>query len=306
MRFSLTLAPAARLPYGLARAKECARSTPALDPRWQKGLLSALALVLSALVLARTIAQANQAPALNWDMLPAMALALAWEENDQVEVHRSAYQHARDELAPETFRELTAPGVRQARSQDPAAFHEHLAFYRARVLYTLAVLVLYKLGAPLAAATWQVSLGAYALSSVLFALWARRRMPLALASIFALGIAHTPGLLKLASYSTADGMATFLLCLGAYLLVERRAFPAAALVFTLSILARPDSVILIFFLALALFLFEERERRPGIPALAGWLALSAAAYLAVQRFAGEYGWWPLFTTIVSRHSGTRA
>jgi hypothetical protein len=264
-----------------------------LEPRWKKALSSGLALCVFLLVLARTLRQVDRAPALNWDLVPAMALALSWEVADPLEVQRLTYEHARAELLPETFAELTAPGVRAGRYQDPAAFHEHLAFYRARVLYTLPVYLAWKLGSPLAAATWRVPLCAFALSAGLFVLWASRRLPLALAALFALGLAHTPGLLKLSGYSTADGVAVFLLCLGAFLLVERRSFAAGALSCTLSILARPDGVILVAFLALALFLCDRERPRPRL--LAGWLALSALAYLGLQRFAGEYGWWPVFT-----------
>jgi len=54
-------------------------------------------------------------------------------------------------------------------------------------------------------------------------------------------------------------------------------------------------VILIGFLAAALFVLCPREDRPTWRALAIWIALSAGLYLGVQRFSGEYGWWPLMT-----------
>ncbi len=264
-----------------------------MHPRWKKAA-GFLALALSALLLARTVAQISRRPVFNFDMLPAMALALEWELDDPVEVHRRTYEAAREELPAAAYRELVAPGVRQAREQDPAAFTEHLAFYRARVLYTSAVYLLWKLGAPLTSATWWVPLAAYVLVSALALAWASRHVPLALGCLFALGLAHTPALVMQAGFGTADGLATLFLCLGAYLLVERGSFRGGAAVLALSILARPDSVILVFFLALALVLLWERSSRPAWPWIAGWLVLSLVLYLAVQRFAREYGWWPLF------------
>jgi hypothetical protein len=228
-------------------------------------------------------------------MLPSMALAVAWDGGDPVEVHRLTYEHARAELAPEVYRELTAPGVREARAQDPAAFHEHLAFFRARVLYTLPVFLAWKCGAPLSAATWWVSLGAYVLCALVLLAWASRHLPLALAALFALGLAHTPALLTLASLSTADGVAALLVVGGAALLVEARAFWPGALVLVAAVLARPDAVILAGCLALALFAFDPYVPRPRRAWLGGFLAASALVYLGVQCFAGEYGWWPLFT-----------
>lgn len=256
----------------------------------------ALALALAILVLARTVVHLDREPALNWDMLPAMALALEWGEEDEVEVHRRTYEAARAELSPEAFADLSAGvAVRAARYQDPAAFHEHLAFFRSRVLYTLSIRALHAFGVPLTRATWWVPLGAFALGAVLFLLWSARYLPLALACVLALGLAHTPALLNQANTSTADGLATLLVLGGAYALLERRSFALGAVLLALAIGARPDSVILVGFLAAAAFFLYPLEERPAPRALAIWVLASAGLYLGLSRFAGEYGWWPLIT-----------
>jgi hypothetical protein len=256
----------------------------------------ALALALTALVLARTVRHLDRDPALNWDMLPAMALAVEWTEEDPVEVHRRTYEAARAELPPEVFADLSAGvAVRAARYRDPQAFHEHLAFFRSRVLYTLAVRGLHALGTPLTRATWWVPLGAFALGAALFVLWCARYLPLALACVLALGLAHTPALLNQANTSTADGLATLLVLGGAYALLERRSFALGAVLLALAIGARPDSVILVGCLAAAAFLLYPRDERPSLRVLAAWVLASAGLYLGLARFAGEYGWWPLIT-----------
>jgi len=268
-------------------------STSAPDPRWKSRAAGGVALVLFVLVLARGVFQATRAPALNWDMLPAMALALEWSEKDELEVHRRTYAAVRAELPPAAVAELTAPGVKQGRAQDPAAFHEHLPFYRARVLYTLAIAALHGLGAPLTAATWWIPIASYVATAALVLCWCARRLGLALGALFALALAETPALLTQARFSTADGLATLLVVAAGYLFVERRRFWPAAALLTLSLGARPDGVILIGFLAAAAWLGLEREERPRPGALAGWLGASALVYLGLTRFAGEYGWWPL-------------
>lgn len=264
-----------------------------MDPRWKKTLPGALALVLFVALLARTVLQLERAPALNADMLPAMALALEWEEKDPLELHRRTYALARAELPPERFAQLTAAGVLRARAEDPAAFHEHLPFYRGRVLYTLGIWALHRLGAPLSAATYWIPLACYALCAGLFLAWASRHLPLALAALFALGLAATPALLAQARLSTADGLGTLLTCLGAWALLERRSFALGAGFLTLAIAARPDALILVGCSAAALFALVPRAERPGAGVLGAWLALALALVLGLQRFSGEYGWWPL-------------
>ncbi|NOT29533.1 MAG: hypothetical protein HOP15_03685 [Planctomycetes bacterium] len=264
-----------------------------MNPRWKKTLPGALALVLFVALLARTVRQLERAPALNADMLPAMALALEWEEEDPLELHRRTYELARAELPPERFAQLTGSGVLRARAEDPAAFHEHLPFFRGRVLYSLATWALHRLGAPLTAATYWIPLACYALSAGLFLLWASRHLPLAFAALFALGLAATPALLVQARLSTADGLGALLVCLGAWAWLERRSFALAASCLTLAIAARPDALILVACIAAALFALVPRTQRPGLGVLGAWLAVSLALVLGLQRFSGEYGWWPL-------------
>lgn len=264
-----------------------------MQSRWLSTLLGLAASALFVLVLARTVRQLAQNPEHNWDMLPAMALALEWEEKDPVELHRRTYALAQSELPPAVFAQLTAAGVRATRAQDPAAFHEHLAFYRARVLYSIAVRFLHEQGLALSAATWWIPLGCYVLLALLVLAWAVSHLPPGLAALFALGIAHTPALLNQASTSSADGLATLFVALGAWALIERRLFFVAAPLFTLAIGARPDTVILIGFLAVALFLALPRDERPGVPALLLWVVASGGIVFWLSSFAGEYGWWPL-------------
>jgi len=261
--------------------------------RWTSALFSLLALALLSLGLLRTVKELAAHPALNWDMLPAMALALEWQEKDPAELHKQTYATAELELAPETYAALTTGGVREARATDPAAFHEHLPFYRARVLYSIAVRLLHEQGVKLSDATWWVPLGCWALAAFVFLGWAAGHVSLAVAALFALGLAHTPALLNQANTSSADGLAAVFVYFGAWALVERRLFYVAAGLFTLAIAARPDTLILIGFLTAALMVFTRGDERPNIVALLVWFAASAGVYFWLSSFAGEYGWWPL-------------
>jgi len=264
-----------------------------VQTRWLSALFGIAAVVLFFGVTARTVQQLARDPELNWDMLPAMALALEWEEKDPVELHKQTYALAQTELPPEAYAQLTGQGVRAIRAQDPAAFHEHLAFYRARVLYSIAVRLLHRQGMALSAATWWVPLGCYVCVSLLALAWAASHLSLGPAALFALGLAHTPALLNQANTSSADGMAALFVALGAWALIERNLFAVAAPLFTLAIGARPDTVILIGFLAATLFFVLPKDERPSPLALLLWVVASGVIVYWLSQFAGEYGWWPL-------------
>ncbi len=251
--------------------------------------------MLALLLLGRTVQRIP--PLWNWDVLGYMALALEWTEDDPVEVHRATYDAARSDLEPAVFRELTDQRVevRRARFQDAEAFTEHIAFYRARVLFTLLTRLLHGAGAPLPYAVWWLSLAAFAGTALLICRWLAGRTSLWSAVLGGLLLAHAPPLLVTARFATADGLGTLLACLGAYFLLERRRARVGAALLTISILTRPDAVILIGILAVALLWFERGAAdRLGLRFHGLWLLASALAYLGVQSFAGEYGWWPLF------------
>lgn len=263
--------------------------------RWKKSWTGALVAALCALLVLRSARQLAAAPALNYDLLGYVGLALEWGEGDPTVVHERTYATARAQLPAPVFQELTGTGVRATRAREAGAFTEHLAFFRARVLYTGLLAALGALGAPLVAATWWIPLAAWVLAAGLFGLWLARQLGVALGALLAFGLAHLPALLKQASYSTPDGLALLLVCLGAYLMLERRRFGFASAALLAAIAARPDTVILVGFLALALVACAPCAERPRLSALALFAGGGAALYLGLSRFAGEYGYWPLFS-----------
>jgi len=257
---------------------------------------SGLALAVFVTLVGWTALRTSERPVRNWDMLCYMALALEWGHDDPVEVHRLTYEAARDRLPPRLYQNMLFGGfqVRQARYQDPAAFTEHLAFYRARVLYTLPLYLAHLAGAPLVDTTWWISIGSWAVLALLILAWTRNYLPLPLAVVFAAVVAHVPPVLDAARFSTPDALTTLLTCAGIYCLAVRRSLFLGAVVLTGSLFVRPDNVILIVLLIVALFLLDDRDERPSRRFAVLWLALSVTIYLGLSRWSGHYGWWPVF------------
>jgi len=254
-----------------------------------------LVVVLCLLFCVRSVRQAAAvSPLYNWDMIPYIALAIAWEEDEPEVIHRRAYEAIADELPAEEFAKLVGGGVRRVRAEDPAAFYEHLAFYRARVLYNLPVYLLNKVfGVPFTNATWWMSRGAWFALAVLMAAWSMRALGWLWGIPIGTLLAHAPWLVAHMHYSSPDMQATLMTCLGLFLMIELRRDIAGAALLTAAIGVRPDTVILAVFLAGALWFFD-REGRPAPRFLGIWLVATFVAYFAVQAHAGAYGWWPLF------------
>jgi hypothetical protein len=265
-----------------------------LNSSLNQKLAGAICFVICMCFAVRTVTKIS--PAWNWDVMGYMGLTLEWESDDPLEVHRGTYAAAQAELPTPVFQSHAAGNkVLRARYEDPAVFTEHIAFYRARVLPTFLMSLLHRSGVPLTRSVWWLALGSFAATGLLMLLWLSRWMPFWVACIASTLMLHAPPLLGSASMATVDAFGTLLICAAAYLLLERRALKSAAALFTLSILARPDSIILIGILAGVVFLLERRDaQRPSLKFYGVWLAASAAAYLSVNAHAQAYGWWPLF------------
>ena len=256
-------------------------------------LAGLLGLAFFLLVAGWNLKRAADAPAYNWDMLGYMALALEWQEDDPLELHRTTYELARDELPREAFGSLLVGFPREPRARDPEAFHEHIAFYRSRVLYTGLVFALHKLGAPLSAATWWISLASAGLLALLTLMWAARYVPLPWAALGSAGLVSVPWFFQIASFSTPDALSAFLTCATVYALVVPRSLRWSAALSLALLLTRPDALILIGFLVASVYFLDRSESRPTPGLALLWLAGAAAVYWGVQSFGGAYGWWPL-------------
>ena len=169
-----------------------------------------------------------------------------------------------------------------------------LNFYRAGIFYTSPIHLLNSVfGVPYTAATYGLSRAAWIGLALLMCLWASRALGWEWGLPVGTLLAHAPWFIAHMGFSSPDLLATLFTCIGLYALVELRKDVLGAVLLTATIGIRPDTVILALVLAAAIWFFD-RERRPTIPFLAIWGVSCLAAYIAVSRYAGAYGWWPLF------------
>jgi hypothetical protein len=258
---------------------------------WKRSAGKLFVLALFALVLGRTVARAK--PFLNWDLLVYMALALEWEESDPLEVHRRTYAAAESELSAPEFRWLTGTGMMKARYEDPAAFHEHLGFFRSRVLYSGLLALVKRTGVPLTRVAHAVSLAAWVLCAVVFLAWTSRHLPFGIATATSILFAHSPPLLAATSYATADGLAAVVLLAGIWAFHERGARLLGGTLLVLAVLVRTDAIVFVLCWA-GLALLLERGARARVRALLATAAAGLVAYAGVTLWAGDLGWWRLF------------
>lgn len=235
----------------------------------QSGLVI-LVLLIAAVFLARK-------PYYNWDMFPYMALVMRQHDVPFDSTHRLVYAQARSHMLA---RDVEAISSRQPTLMaDAKAFEEVLPYYEIKPGYTFLARAFYKLGINPLAATWLPSiLGYFFLCTALF-LWSSTRAPVPAAGLFTAIIATSTPMTDLARYSSPDMLCTCTLMIGILLLLESRTM-AGMVLCTLSVLIRPDAVLLVIPVIASVF----KSGKLSVQQALGWCTVNGVVLVLL------FGW----------------
>ncbi|MEW6511982.1 MAG: hypothetical protein AB1428_13605 [Bacteroidota bacterium] len=200
-------------------------------------------------------------PLYNWDILPYMGLALAFENPEPITLHARTYAAARAEIPPAKFAALTDSmhAFRGKAARDPFFFREQLRLYAVKPLYVQAVRLCAAVGIPLTRATVMPSALSYVVLCLLLLVWIARIMP-GLSGIVVSGtLAVLPFLLEAAGSSTPDLLCGLLLLSGTYMLMERERVSMGLALLTGGVLSRLDAVL--FAVAIVGYVAAYRKAR---------------------------------------------
>ena len=268
------------LDTGLAARAAAALSQRTLLERLGAACLAAFILLVAAYSWVR--------PDYNWDLVAYVATALEDRVSDPVALHA------------ETWREIEAAQPRPAQLyhlqrgndynlhqwQNPVDFESQLSMYRVKVLYIAALRALEPFTGLVDAAIMLNVLPLLAVG-VLSLVWLGRagamQGAILLASLLAIA-----DLTHMSTAVTPDMLVSAVSLLAIFWLVRGRDFaPCAALL--LSVLIRPDNLILVFALAITAFAFGWRK----LPLLLTFAAsLLACAWMS--KLGHHPGWWTHF------------
>ncbi|MBE7185226.1 MAG: hypothetical protein INR68_12585 [Methylobacterium mesophilicum] len=253
----------------------------------RKRILDRLGALALALVVLGVSAYGWLRPDYNWDLVAYVATALEPQNPDAASLHRAAWGAVEAEVTPEKLRDLQeGDAYRLAQWLSPENFQSQLGMYRVKVLYVELIRWLTPVVGVVDAAVLLSVLPALAFGALL--LWWLRE-----ADALQAGLVLAPALMladfrSMASAATPDMLVSLISLAAVFALWKRRDLIGCALLL-LSVLVRPDSVILAFAVLIAAVLYGWR----WLPMLATFgLALVFASL--VGRYGGHPGWWPHF------------
>lgn len=192
----------------------------------------------------------GRAPAFNWDGIAYVALALEREAEPR-DAHRLSYAHLMAVAPEERYEELTtSSSYRAAMALLPEAFAENLRFYRMRYGYVGLLAGGHRLtGANPYRVSVAIGIAAFLLLAGAAWAWAGHALSrtgseeVGWGRLLALPLVLHPGAVEAIALTTPDLLVAALLGWGAYFWVARADRGAAALVFLLAVLCRPDALI---------------------------------------------------------------
>lgn len=190
-------------------------------------------------------------PDYNLDMLPYIAIVQKIDGESSVKkIHQTTYIETKKHTSPQEYALLTVgSSYRETMFLDEASFDEQLSFYVIKPLYLLSAYLFYQMGASLPFSTVLPSLLSYFIIGLILLRWVSRILPTPWLTLWiCLFIISSEPMVILGKTSAPDAMATAFLLAGCYLFIEKRSLWGTALLFTLSILTRPDYLILSFFI----------------------------------------------------------
>lgn len=230
-------------------------------------------------------------PALNWDMLLYVALALQPAARDPAVLHAETFQEVKTNVPEKRYRELTeGPAYRETMARRPELFCQQLDFCRIKPLYVWLVRGLMRSGFSGPRATVIPSLVSVLLIGGLLFAWLSAYLTPGGSLGLTVMVLFAPPMMELSRLSTPDGVSTLLVLLAFYMLLEwNRTVPFLALL-AVSLLVRPDNVILGVGAVVAL---AWTGRLKWSHALAGAAAL-AACYLGLSWWLDSRSWEVLF------------
>lgn len=230
------------------------------------------------------------------DLIFYAATVHQWDGLDPAAIQEAAFADAREHFAPDVYEQLVHQNeYMETVAADPEALVQQIPFYSVKALFPALLIAFRSVGIPIGTAALLISLISYLALTLLVFAWLRRHLqPWPAFGVTAL-IALSSPWWSLARLQTPDALGLLLGIAALFLLLELRKTTLAFVTMLLAIAVRPNMVIMLAAVLLALVVLAPSQplhlswRRAAAWTLAG-AGLAAALIIA----SGNYGTGTLF------------
>jgi hypothetical protein len=258
-------------------------------------LLRAACFVAYALFSAAILVYAAVRPANNVDLIHYVGAALGDLGLQGDELHARTYAELRSALPADAYQLLTErDSYLHDMSADPESFRQNLQFFLVKPLYPALMSIVTRFGVHLPSAALAISIAAGGFLALLVYAWLAADVAEPYRAAFAAALVSGVGLLGLARLATPDALSAAVLLAAAYEYARSGNTRRAWLWLAVSILARPDNLIIAVLAVLAWATWPSSQRRFAIGEALVALGTFAATYWAAHRFAPGFSFATFF------------
>ncbi|WP_202304495.1 hypothetical protein [Mesorhizobium sp. L-8-10] len=252
-----------------------------------KVLLDRLAVVFFAAICLLVSAYALVRPDYNWDMVAYVAAALEDRHPDPAELHAETWKRVSEGASQSQLYHLQyGTPYNKHQWENPADFQSQLSMYRVKVAYVALIEALEPLTGLVKASMLLSILPSLALGAL--CLWLLGRDDALQGAFLLAPVLMLAGYAHMTTAVVPDMLVSFVSLLAILLFASKRDI-AACVVLLVSVLIRPDNIVLAFALLLTAIAFGWRV----LPLLVTFV-VGLVACVAMSRFGSHPGWWAHF------------
>lgn len=231
-------------------------------------------------------------PEWSFDVVCYAGAARIWLGEPPAQAHADVYRELRSTAPPDAVHAIRSLSeYRETVADSVEAFLVQLPMYAVKALYVAIIAAIVELGGNSISAPFQISAVAYGGLAVLMLLALARVASIRVMFAVGLALLLSPPFLEVGRLPTPDALSACIVFGGLYALVFADRPLTGAGLLLLSIVARPNNVILC--VALASWWWWKDPSRSHWPVLAA--TLSTVVSLAVTWMTGGYSWGVYFT-----------
>jgi len=231
-------------------------------------------------------------PEWNFDVVCYAGAARIWLGEPPAQAHANVYRELRTTAPPEAVYAIRSLSeYRETVAESVDVFLIQLPMYAVKALYVAIIAAVVKLGGNSISAPFQISAVAYGGFAVLVLLALARVASIRVMFAVGLPLLLSPPFLEVGRLSTPDALSAYIVFGGLYALVFAGKPLTGAGLLLLSIVARPNNIILC--VAIASWWWWKDPSRSPWPFLAATLGMLVS--LIVTWMTGGYSWGVYFT-----------
>lgn len=226
-------------------------------------------------------------PSYNWDLLLYTSAVVSFDETNPQVIHDRTYEIAQQSMPGQAYKILVTGKYEEESYRNPEVFQSLKPLAKTRPLYIFLLVLLNKIGLnPVSATVLLSSAGCFLFALCCF-IWLAKYYSGMQSFFLSLVIIYLGRFTTLAKMATPEALSAAFMLAAVYLIVEKRKYLPAYLLFAAAIGLRYDNIVFPVAVLLPLFFFAKEKLPVAKTVLIGGVAFLSTVFIVILIFAAD-------------------